>query len=289
MIPPLSLIWMRFKLDEPEAFKKTKLKSQSYPLMLILKMYWFRMVVVSVIWFIYDFSSYAFSIYSTTVTANLVGANSATWVTYAWGILINAFYLPGSIIGSFVADKLGPRYTLAIGVVLQAITGFIMAGVYGPLSDPKNIAGFTVVYGIFLSFGEFGPGNCIGLVASKTSATPIRGQYYAIAASMGKIGAFAGTYAFTTIEADGHTATEMGQYPFWVASSLALVSAALALFCLPHIGQDTIDFEDKRFRAYLEEHGYDTSTMGIQGVGVSDSESQVGREKEVIGAEKTDS
>ena len=37
--------------------------------------------------------------------------------------------------------------------------------------------------------GEMGPGDNIGLVASKTSATGIRGEYYAIAAAMGKIGA----------------------------------------------------------------------------------------------------
>ena len=33
-----------------------------------------------------------------------------------------------------------------------------------------------VVYGIFLSFGELGPGNCLGLLASKSSPTAVRGQ-----------------------------------------------------------------------------------------------------------------
>ena len=36
--------------------------------------------------------------------------------------------------------------------------------------------------------GEMGPGDNIGLVAAKTSATGIRGEYYAIAAALGKIG-----------------------------------------------------------------------------------------------------
>ncbi len=40
---------------------------------------------------------------------------------------------------------------------------------------------------IFVSLGELGPGDNIGLVASKTSATSIRGQYYGIAAARGKI------------------------------------------------------------------------------------------------------
>lgn len=51
-----------------------------------------------------------------------------------------------------------------------------------------------VVYGIFLSFGELGPGNCLGMLAAKSGPTAVRGQFYGIAAAVGKIGAFAGTW-----------------------------------------------------------------------------------------------
>jgi hypothetical protein len=51
-----------------------------------------------------------------------------------------------------------------------------------------------VVYGIFLSFGEFGPGNNLGLLASKSCPTAFRGHFYGIAAAIGKIGAFVGTW-----------------------------------------------------------------------------------------------
>ena len=60
----------------------------------------------------------------------------------------------------------------------------------------KHIAAFAVVYGIFLSLGEFGPGNCTGIIASKAGPTAVRGQFYGIAAAVGKVGAFAGTWAF---------------------------------------------------------------------------------------------
>lgn len=114
-----------------------------------------------------------------------------------------------------------------------------------------------------MSLGEVGPGDNIGLVASKTCATAIRGQYYGIAAAMGKIGAFVGTYLFPLIVADaGDDLVKQGQYPFYVSSTLCIVSGIIAFFCLPHIGQDTIQEEDIRFRAYLEENGFDTSTMG---------------------------
>lgn len=62
-----------------------------------------------------------------------------------------------------------------------------MAGCYQYLATAKYVGAFTVVYGLFLSFGELGPGDNIGLIASKTSATAIRGQYYGIAAAVGKV------------------------------------------------------------------------------------------------------
>jgi MFS family permease len=172
------------------------------------------------------------------------------------------FYIPGALGGSFVSDWIGPRYALAIGVFAQAVVGFIMAGLYNTLATPAHIAGFVVVYGIFLSLGELGPGDNIGLIASKTSATGIRGQYYAIAAAFGKIGAFTGTYAFKAIAKAGSD-NENFQNPFFVSSTFCIVSGLLTLFCLPHIGQDTITFEDIRFREYLERHGWDTRQLGL--------------------------
>jgi len=168
------------------------------------------------------------------------------------------------MLGSVLSDWVGARYALAGGVAAQAIVGFIMAGLYKHLATSAHIAGFAVVYGIFLSLGEVGPGDNIGLVASKTCATGVRGQYYAIAAATGKIGAFVGTYVFPYIEkAGGKDTAASAQYPFYVSSSLCLLSAFLAMFCLPHIGQDTITHEDIKFREYLESRGWDTRQLGL--------------------------
>jgi hypothetical protein len=79
-----------------------------------------------------------------------------------------------------------------LGLVLQAIIGFIMSSLYVQLK--RHIAAFAVIYGIFLSFGELGPGNCLGLLAAKSAPTATRGQYYGFAAAVGKVGAFSGTW-----------------------------------------------------------------------------------------------
>lgn len=52
-----------------------------------------------------------------------------------------------------------------------------------------------------------------------------------------------------------------------MSASLCLLSAVLARWGLPRIGQDTIGEEDRRFRAYLEARGWDTRVMGIGGGG----------------------
>ena len=144
----------------------------------------------------YDFSAYGFGIYSSYILDNLLGNDNRLWVTFGWNTVINLFYMPGCIFGSWLSDWIGPRYALTLGVTLQAIVGYIMAACYQYLNKPSAVGGFVVVYGVFLALGEVGPGDNIGLIASKTSATAIRGQYYGIAGAMGKVGAFVGTYLF---------------------------------------------------------------------------------------------
>jgi MFS family permease len=278
ILPPLSLLYLRLKLQEPEAFKRESMAKAKTPWLLVIKYYWYRLTIVSIIWFIYDFSAYSFGIYATSILANLLGDSAPLWKSLAWNILINFFYMPGCLAGAFVADmpSMGPKKTLCIGVTLQGIIGFIMAGCYPYLNKPENVAGFVVVYGIFLALGEFGPGDNIGLVASKTCATGIRGQYYGIAAAVGKIGAFAGSYALDALQkAAGDDAVAAGRNPFFVASSLAFLAAGLVLL-LPHIGQDTIDQEDIKFREYLLANGYDTSKMGLKSASSISSDGEVG-------------
>lgn len=262
VVPPLVLFFLRLRLKEPEEFKRESMRNVRTPYWLALKFYGFRLLAISLIWFIYDFSAYGFGIYSSTIV-NTIIPNGTLAQSFGWNTVINLFYIPGCMLGGPFSDWIGPRYALVIGVTLQAIVGYIMAALYDHLAQPSMIGAFAVVYGIFLSLGEFGPGDNIGLLASKTSSTSIRGTYYGIAAAVGKIGAFVGTYIFPFIEDAGKTETQSAQYPFWVSSSLAIFAGIIALTCLPDVKQDTIAREDVRFREYLESQGWDTSRMGL--------------------------
>jgi len=139
-----------------------------------------------------------------------------------------------------------------------------MSGLYKHLTG--HIAAFAVVYGIFLSFGELGPGNCLGLLASKSSPTAVRGQFYGIAAAIGKVGAFIGIWIFPPIIQDfGGANTDRGNTgPFWIGSGFAVLSALITLFFIRPLSHDGMVEEDRAFREYLEANGYDTSAMGLK-------------------------
>ena len=229
------LVFIRLKMKDSTSFEKLHMKNvryRDYPWWLIVKFYWFRLTIVSMIWFIYNFSVYSFGTFNAIILGQII-PDAPLWQQWGWSVVFNLFYIPGSFLGAFSADYLGPRLTLAIGVGLQGIIGFIMSACLNGLR--KQVAAFTVVFGIFATLGEFGPGGNIGLLASKTSATPIRGQYYGIAAAMGKIGAFVGTWIFPAIQRRYASKTNPDlelQVPFYLSSGLCIFSALLTFFCV---------------------------------------------------------
>jgi len=263
VVPALLVFLWRLNMEDPTRFKKDSMKNARIPYLLILKRYGIRLAAISFTWFLYDFIVYPFGIYSSTILDNVTGGSDSLTVIFGWNVVINLFYMPGTICGAFVVDYLGPKYTMITGLLLQAVIGFFMSGFYVQLS--KHIAGFAVIYGIFLTFGEFGPGNNLGLLASKSSPTAVRGQFYGAAAAIGKVGAFVGTWAFPPmIKAFGGSKSIKGNTgPFWVGSGLAILSALVTFFFIKPLTQDGMEKEDREFRAYLEDHGYDTTQMGL--------------------------
>jgi len=263
MVPALAVFIWRLNMDEPARYKTESMKHTRIPYHLVIRRYWRSLAAISFIWFLYDMITYPFGLYSSTIINNVTGGATDLATVFGWNVVINLFYMPGTLGGAFALDYLGPKNTLIVGLVLQAVIGFIMSGLYIRLT--AHIAAFAVVYGIFLSFGEFGPGNCTFILASKTCATAVRGQYFGIAAASGKLGAFIGTWIFPPIiKAFGGADTTRGNTgPFWIGSALAMVSALVTLLFVQPLTQEGMAREDHEFRTYLEAHGFDTGHMGL--------------------------
>jgi uncharacterized membrane protein len=136
-------------MSEPALYKKGSMKHAKTPYGLILRRYWVSLVGVSLTWFIYDFIVYVnyvsqalilvtemvdfrypFGIYSSTVVDSIIGDSNSLYVVFGWNVVINLFYMPGTLIGAFVVDYLGPKWTIITGLVSQALIGFIMSGLY---------------------------------------------------------------------------------------------------------------------------------------------------------------
>ncbi|WFD31141.1 hypothetical protein MSPP1_002175 [Malassezia sp. CBS 17886] len=260
VVPCLIVLPFRFAMKQPRSYVEGGIKPVNIPYWLVIKRYWFRLMTISIIWFIYDFITYPFGLYSSVITDNVI-ENPTQVKTFGWAVVITLFYIPGAFLGACTVDILGPKKTLVTGLTLQIIMGFILSGLYVPLT--KHIAAFCVVYGLFLSFGEFGPGDNLGLIASKSCATCVKGQFYGIAAAIGKIGAFAGTYAFPEIQSRyATTDPRYNTVPFYIGSALECVSLVLAIFLIKERSADCQKREDEDFRTYLEVNGFDMSLFG---------------------------
>ena len=82
-IPPLSLLWLRIKYQEPESTKRENFRSIRTPYWLAIKFYGPRLLLVSAIWFIYDFLTYPFSIYSSAFVS-VITPHASLWQTFGW-------------------------------------------------------------------------------------------------------------------------------------------------------------------------------------------------------------
>ncbi|KAJ5746841.1 uncharacterized protein N7511_008537 [Penicillium nucicola] len=260
-IPPLSIFWFRYRMVMSSAYRKSSMKKQRIPYWLVLKKYWRSLLGVCGSWFIYNYISYPFGLFSSTIVGR-VNPTSSLALTMAWGTAINCFYIPGAFIGGLLSDKIGRRRTMALGFGLQAILGFILGGALGPIQTKLPL--FIVLYGVFLTLGEVGPGSTIVLTASESFPTAVRGHGVGLAAAWSKAGAAIGTQVFKPILASwGDDTTHGTQAVFLIGSGFAVLGACLAWFVLPD--SDTIlDHGDQEWKDYLVAHGYDQIEWGVE-------------------------
>lgn len=261
-ICPFFLLVARFRMGEPEAYKNYAMKKAKIPYKIVIKKYYRRLIFISLVWFIYNFTSYSFGIYFSPILQS-IDRNMSLAKIFGWTTFIYLFYIVGSFIGAFVTDYFEPKDVLAFGVLVQSILGFLMAGLYSKLKD--RVVAFIFLYALFMAFGEIGPGDNIGNISAKASPTPIRGQFYGICAASGKVGAFVGSYAFNyIIERFGGSDSENGNKgPFFIGSALAIISGIISFFFIPKLSHDCVREENEHFKVWLEKQGYDTSKMGL--------------------------
>ncbi|KAH8805298.1 major facilitator superfamily domain-containing protein [Xylogone sp. PMI_703] len=254
IVLPVTIFFFRIRMYNSTQYQRHAIKDQ-YPYWLALKRYWKPMLGTSLSWFCYDFVTYPFGIFSSTIIEQL-NPNNTTTQNIGYGTVINCFYLPGCILGGLLMDRIGRKQTMTLGFMLWGVWGFILGGALKPIQSVFTL--FVVMYGIFNALGEMGPGVATFLCSAESFPTPLRGHYLGFAAAVGKAGAAIGTEVFTPIQ-NSFSSTEKGQQGvFLIGSAFTIVGGLISWFLIPDMSKE-LETEDERFRRYLEENGYDVT------------------------------
>ncbi|KAF8927196.1 Plasma membrane permease, mediates uptake of glycerophosphoinositol and glycerophosphocholine [Haplosporangium bisporale] len=172
----------------------------------------------------------------------------------------------------FLYDFIAYPFGLFSGTIINSAIGsnptFVQTAEWSTLLNFLDLISilplFVILYGVFLSLGEFGPGDMVIVTSSEIFPTAIRGTAYGWSAAIGKLGAICGTSAFKpAIQHFGKGDAILGQSRvFILASGLALFGSIVAWALIPDYSKQDLSNEDEEFKQYLLENGYDISHLG---------------------------
>ena len=218
------------------------------PYLLVFRYYWKSLIGTCGTWFLYDFVTIPNAVFSGGIIAKLVKKGDIQG-TAEWQLLLGSIALPGVIIGALLCDVLGRKNIMMVGFGGYLVFGLVIGCAYDQISSILPL--FVVLYGVMLSMGNFGPGDMLGLVASESYATAVRGTCYGLSAALGKTGAAVGTQVFLPIE--NHLGV---RWTFIIAAIAGVIGVLVTYFFVPNLRGDDLAIEDERFRAYLVRHGW---------------------------------
>jgi MFS family permease len=166
MILPLLVFYFRLKMISSTQYRKHAMR-KNIPYWLVVKRYWRPMIGTAGTWFMYDFVVYPFGLFSTTIISQL-NPDGNLFQDVAWSTVTGLFSIPAVILGAFLMDKIGRKNAMMLGFFSQATMGFILGGALRQIQT--ELALFLVLYGIFGSLSEIGPGVGVSEKIIATSA-----------------------------------------------------------------------------------------------------------------------
>jgi MFS transporter, PHS family, inorganic phosphate transporter len=149
-------------------------------------------------WLLLDYAFYGNTI-STPQIIGLISPDSSTSTKIAIQLAIFvAAALPGYLLAIACLDRIGHRRLQLVGFAMLGLCFAVLALV------PRlttAVAPFLLVYGISYFFTEFGPNVTTFVLPSEVFPVTMRATGHGISAGVGKLGAFAGVFAFPLLQA----------------------------------------------------------------------------------------
>lgn len=246
---PLSVFYFRWKMATSALYKTSAIKKK-VPYWLAIKYCWFRLIGTCGCWFLYDFVTFPNGIFSGQIISSVLGTSSGDLKKIAeWNLLLGMIAIPGVLVGAYLCDAIGRKYTLMLGFMGYLIFGLIIGIAYDKISHIVPL--FIVFYGLMNSLANMGPGDNLGVVSSESFPTSIRGTCYGLSAAIGKVGAVVGTETFQPIR------DNLGKkWTFIIAALCGISGVIVAWIFIPHLKDDDLMKEDIRFNNYLVKNGW---------------------------------
>ncbi|CAO1639001.1 unnamed protein product [Sympodiomycopsis kandeliae] len=264
---PMSVFYFRMKMLNSKLYRQGAIK-RNVPYWLFLKRYWPRLLGTAGTWFLYDAVTFPNGVFSGTIISSIL-KNPTLKHTAEYQLLLGVLSLPGAIIGAFLVARVGTRWQMMIGFGGYLVIGLIIGLAWDKIINIPAV--FVILFAIFTSMGNLGPGSICGLVSSESYPTALRASAYGLSAAVGKAGAAIGTQIFQPIQDSAGK-----KYTFIVAAGIGVIGMLIAWFLLIDTTKLDLEQEDKEWNRYLVQNGW-TGVIGAPEEGLdrnskSDSE-----------------
>jgi MFS family permease len=176
-------------------------------------------------WFVLDFSYYGNTIASPEIIALLDKSATLTQATLIQLAIFTVFALPGYFVAIYTIESFGRRSIQVMGFTIMAVAFGLIAIIPGVATA---VVPFLILFGVSYFFTEFGPNTTTFVYPAEIFPTAVRTSGHGIAAGMGKMGGFAGTYLFTDMLNGWGIRGAEG-----VAAGVACIGLLFTLICLP--------------------------------------------------------
>jgi MFS family permease len=151
------------------------------------------LIGASLAWFALDFAYYGNTIASPQIIKLLSPTASIQHTVLLTLLVFVVAAVPGYVVSILTIDRLGRRAIQLLGFAMMGAAFGLIALAPGV---SNAAAPFVIVFGISYFFTEFGPNVTTFVYPAEIFPVDVRTTAHGLAAAMGKIGAFIGTYLF---------------------------------------------------------------------------------------------
>ncbi|EPX71677.1 glycerophosphodiester transporter [Schizosaccharomyces octosporus yFS286] len=146
IVIPIFFLILRIRMKEIKTYVSHRVSVRRIPWILAIRMYGIRLVLLSMIWFANGLIISAFSLYSSTIIKGVILPKDASMARiFGWTVLTQSFSLPGSLMGAYFSDVIGPKL-LASKTSPTAIRG-LYCGIAVTVGRLGSIVGIYVFGG----------------------------------------------------------------------------------------------------------------------------------------------